>query len=81
MVSTNHGSSSPNFRGDLKLSDQNNWGRGTSKKLNLGGAKFKGEPKILGGVYDNMVGKGVIPPPFLRSPLPLSRNLRCSHLS
>ena len=32
-----------------------------SKKLNLGG------PKILGGAM-NIVGKGVIPPPFLRSP-------------
>ena len=39
----------PNFRGDLKISDQNNWGEGDlSKKLNLGGAKFKGGPKILG---------------------------------
>ena len=40
----------PNFRGDLKISDQNNWGD-LSKKLNLGGggAKFKGGPKILGG--------------------------------
>ena len=26
----------PNFRGDLKISDQNNWGD-LSKKLNLGG--------------------------------------------
>ena len=50
MVSTNHGSSGPNLRGDLKISDQNNWGRDTSKKLNLGGARFKGGPKILGGV-------------------------------
>ena len=31
----NHGSSPPNFRGDLKISDQNNWGD-LSKKLNLG---------------------------------------------
>ena len=32
-----HGSSPPNFRGDLKISDQNNWGGGDlSKKLNLG---------------------------------------------
>ena len=41
--------------GDLKISDQNNWGGGRggdlSKKLNLGGggAKFKVGPKILGG--------------------------------
>ena len=40
--------------GDLKISDQNNWGGGDlSKKLNLGwggvGVKFKGRPKILGG--------------------------------
>ena len=35
--------------GDLKISDQNNWGD-LSKKLNLGGgAKFKEGPKILGG--------------------------------
>ena len=27
-----------------------------SKKLNFGGAKFKGRPKILGGAYDNIVG-------------------------
>ena len=34
--------------GDLKISDQNNWGEGNlSKKLNLGGAKFKGEPMNL----------------------------------
>ena len=46
-----HGSSPPNFRGDLKISDQNNWGD-LSKKLNLGGAKFKGAPKILGGTYE-----------------------------
>ena len=33
-----------NFRGDLKISNQNNWGGDLSKKLNLGGggAKFKG---------------------------------------
>ena len=36
--------------GDLKISNQNNWGgrEDLSKKLNLGGAKFKGGPKILG---------------------------------
>ena len=33
----------PNFRGDLKISDQNNWEGDLSKKFNLGG------PKILGG--------------------------------
>ena len=44
-----HGSSPPNFRGDLKIPDQNNW-RDLSKKLNGGGgAKFKWGPKILGG--------------------------------
>ena len=40
----------PNFRGDLKISDQNNWGGGgdlINKKFNLGGVKFKGGPKIL----------------------------------
>ena len=31
-----HGSSPPNFRGDLKIPDQNNW-RDLSKKLNGGG--------------------------------------------
>ena len=52
-----HGSSpppppppSPILEWELKISDQNNWEGGLSKKLNLGGgAKFKGEPKILGG--------------------------------
>ena len=38
---------------DLKISDQNNWewggGGDRSKKLNLGGAKFEGGLKILGG--------------------------------
>ena len=38
--------------GDVKVSDQNNWGD-LSKKLIYfflgGGAEFKGEPKILGG--------------------------------
>ena len=48
MVSTNHGSSPPNFRGVLKISDQNNWG-GPEQKLNLGGAKSKGGPKSLEG--------------------------------
>ena len=46
----------PNFRGgDLKISDQNNWGGGEDlSKLNLEGAKFKGGPIILGGrgVYE-----------------------------
>ena len=45
-----HGSSPPNFRGDLKISDQNNWGGPEQKiKFGGGGAKFKGGPKILGG--------------------------------
>ena len=40
----------PIIGGDLKISDQNNWGGDLSKKLNLGeGAKFKVGPKILGG--------------------------------
>ena len=38
----------PILRGNLKISDQNNWGD-LSKKLNLGRAKFKGGPKILRG--------------------------------
>ena len=49
----------PNFKGDLKISDQNNcgwggWGGeggGPEQKIKffLEGAKFKGGPKILGG--------------------------------
>ena len=39
----------PILGGDLKISEQNNWGD-LSKKLNLGKAKFMGGPKILGGV-------------------------------
>ena len=39
----------PNFRGDLKISDQNNW-EGPEQKIKFwGGAKFKGGPKILWG--------------------------------
>ena len=34
-----HGSSPPNLRGDLKISDQNNW-RDLSKKFNLGGGEL-----------------------------------------
>ena len=46
--------SPPNFRGDLKISDQNNWGGGQSEqKIKFGGggerAKFKVGPRILGG--------------------------------
>ena len=42
----------PNLGGELKISDQNNWGE-LSKKLNLGGGgtKFKGGPM-------NIVAKG-----------------------
>ena len=52
----------PNFRGDIQISDQNNWGD-LSKKLNWGGggAKFKGGPM-------NIVGKGGHTPPFLDQP-------------
>ena len=39
----------PILGGDLKISEQNNWGD-LSKKLHLGKAKFMGGPKILGGV-------------------------------
>ena len=40
--------------GGLIISDQNNWegGGDLSKKINLGGAKFKGGPKILGEAYE-----------------------------
>ena len=27
----------PNFRGDLKTSDQNNWGEGPEQKIKFGG--------------------------------------------
>ena len=49
--------------GDLKISDQNNWGD-LSKKLNLRGGKFKGGPKMLGEPM-NIVGKGGYRPPTL----------------
>ena len=64
----------PNFRGDLKISDQNNWG-GPEQKINKfgGGTKFKGGPRILGGPM-NVVGKGAQPPPpFSRSTHPFLR--------
>ena len=51
-----HCSSPPNFRGKyLKFSDQNNWGGGPEQKIKfffLGGAKFKGGPKILWRGYE-----------------------------
>ena len=51
MVSNDYGSSPPNFRGDLKISEQNNWGGGGPvQKIKFGGAKFKGGPKISSGV-------------------------------
>ena len=40
--------SPPILEGGLNISDQNNWGGDLSKKLNLGGSKFKRGPKILG---------------------------------
>ena len=45
----NHGSSPPpsNFRGVLKLSDQNNWGRNLSKKINL-----RGDLNFFGGAMN-----------------------------
>ena len=39
---------SPNYRGQLKISDQNNWGGPEQKIKFVGVAKFKGGPKILG---------------------------------
>ena len=38
----------PNYRGQLKISDQNNWGGPEQKIKFVGVAKFKGGPKILG---------------------------------
>ena len=53
-----HGSSPPNFKGDLKISDQNNW-RGSEQNI-----KFGGGPKMLrGGGHMNIVGKGGHTPP------------------
>ena len=41
-----HGSSPPYFRGDLKISDQNNWG-GPEQKLKFGGElNLRGDPKF-----------------------------------
>ena len=37
----------PNFRRDLEISDQNNWG-GPEQKI-----KFRRGPKILGGAYEH----------------------------
>ena len=44
----------PSFRGDIKISDQNNWGRGgpEQKIKSGGGAKFKGGPKTVGESYE-----------------------------
>ena len=50
-----HGSSPPNFRGNLKIPDQNNW-EGPEQEIKFGKAKFKGGPKILwegGGGYEH----------------------------
>ena len=71
MVSTDHGSSPPNFRGDLKISYQNYWG-GPVQKIKFGAAKFKGGPKILGGWGGhNIVDKGGHSPSFSKIlPLP-----------
>ena len=44
LVMVFHGSSVPNFRGDLKISDQNNWG-GPEQKI-----KFGGELNLRGGL-------------------------------
>ena len=40
------------LEGDLKMSDQNNWG-GPKPKLNFGGELNLKEPKILGGLAMN----------------------------
>ena len=44
----------PNFRGNLKISNQNNWGGRPEQKIKFGGggAKFKGGPEILGEAYE-----------------------------
>ena len=67
-MSVLHGSSPPPLilGGDLKMSDQDNWG-GPEQKIKFGGgAKFKGGTKTLGGPM-NIVGKGSHTPPFSRS--------------
>ena len=70
-----HGSSSPNFRGDLKISDQNNWGD-LSKKLNLGELNFRGGPMNPNDIMVHSVHSGINPPQhplFLaRAPLKLA---------
>ena len=38
--------------GDLKISEQNNWGEPEQKNTFGGWAKFKGGPNILGGAYE-----------------------------
>ena len=69
-------------QGHPKILDQNNCG-GPEQKIEffLGGAKFKGGPKVLGGGAMNIVGKGGHTFPFLdQPPSPLSRNPRFPHL-
>ena len=39
--------------GNLKISDQKNWGPEQKIKFGGGGAKFKGGPKILWGAYEH----------------------------
>ena len=43
---TVHGSSPPNFRGDLKISDQNNWGGPEQKVKFLGELNLRGDLKF-----------------------------------
>ena len=48
----------PNFRGDLKISDQNNW-EGPEQKIKFWGGELnlRGDLKFYGGSM-NIVGKG-----------------------
>ena len=48
-----HGSSPPNFRGDLKISDQNNWVGKPKQKIKFGGElNLKGDLKFQRGAYE-----------------------------
>ena len=62
--------------GDLKISDQNNWG-GPNQKIKFGGAELNFREG--GGGYEHRWYGGSYPP-FLDQP-PYSRNPRCPHLS
>ena len=64
----------PNFRGDLKILDQNNW-EGPEQKIKFGeggGLNLRGDLKFYGGPM-NIVGEGGHTPPLSRSTPPFLR--------